>query len=162
MSVVLVDEDRTTRSHRRRHLVDDQIERMVERTKRQDHTNRFAPRERHAASRRGINVHRDNFALFGAEYFNAILDTINRSCDLDPRIEQWLAALLGRGRGELVGPFGHDLDRACQDFDTLRRRQPGVTVLVQRCGLTEHGIDFGPSLGWDVADCSAIVWRGYR
>jgi hypothetical protein len=110
----------------------------------------------------GGDVHGDDAALLGAQGFDANVQAVDGPLDLDPRIDQRLAALAGRGDGQVLRLVAHDRGGAAEDGDALGDAEPGVAVLVQGRRRRQRLLDGCRSGDGDVADHRPVIGRGDR
>ena len=62
--------------------------------------------------------------MLRAERFDAAADAVDGTVDFDERVDEWLAAFLRGGNGQIVTVGRHEFGSPTEDFDTLFGRQP--------------------------------------
>ena len=80
---------------------------VIEGTDRDHHADGLMLRHRHAPGRGGIDTHRDLLAGVSTNTLDTVANAIDSAIDLDPRVDQGLAALVRRSQGQHIALFSH-------------------------------------------------------
>ena len=133
----------TARGDRGSDLMDDQVQGMVEGAEGQDDADRLEASEGHAAGRSRVEIHRNLAARPGAQLVGADLQTIDRTRQLDPGVDQGLSALARGFERELFAALSHQGSGPLEHAQSLRGREPAVAVLEALRGRGERAVGRG-------------------
>ena len=153
-------DDRAAGRHRRSHLVDDEVEGMVEGADRDHDAYRLVLREGGAPGGRGVDVHRDNAAGFGPEHLDADLDAVHRPVQFDARVGQRFAAFPRRLQRQLIAPFADQPRRVPEDLDAPGCRYPAIPVAVKGMRRSERRFHLRTARNRNLAEQGAVVRGG--
>ena len=123
-----LDDHRAAHRDGRRHLVDDQVQRMVEGRNGHHHADRLLDGEGPAAGAGGGEAHGHFMAGEVAHLAGGVAHAIDGARHLHPGIGQRLAALARDQAGKLLVPPLDQAAEPAQDVDALMRLQPAVAV----------------------------------
>ena len=150
------DDHRAPDGDGRRHLVDDQVQWVVERRDRGNHADRLPRGERPTPLRRGRQPHRDFATGEVAQLVGGVVDTVDGACGFDDGVRQRLAALPGNLQREMITPGVHQRGEPAQDRDALVRREPAVAVLEYPLGGTELALQGRGGIQPDLGDGGTV------
>ena len=122
---------RATGRDRRRDLVNDQVERMVEGRDRRDDADRLLDGECPAAVACGREAHRDLDPGAGSQKVRCRADAVDRPIGLDQCIRERLSALARDQDAEILPLRRNQIGELVEDGDPLMRLQPGLSVREQ-------------------------------
>ena len=151
---------RATGRDRRRHLVRDQVERMVEGTDRDHDTNRLLPREGNPVLGALGDAHGDHLPRTAAQFVDADVHGIDGPVDLDQGIGQRLAAFARGLDGHALAPVAQDRHGTGQDLHPLPHRDPGVAVPIEVKGVAECLFHRGTVRTGDTGNRCPVPRRG--
>ena len=150
---------RTARGDAGEDLVDDQVQRVIERAEGHDDADRLVPREGDPVGRGSVEIHRDTVSRLGAQAIDAALCSFDRPVHLDQRIDQRLASLARRLGGQMLAALLHDRGRTAQDLDPFGPGKPRVAVPEECVGGRERPIHDLRAGGVDGPDDGAVPRR---
>ena len=124
-------DDGTAGRNRRRDLMHDQVQRMIECADRDHDADRLTLRKGDPMLAGRRTPHWNEMTVLGTDCLDAQLQTVNRARNFDTRIDQRLAALRGSAARQLLVSRLHDLGGALERGDTLVNREPAVRIAIQ-------------------------------
>ena len=151
-----LDDDRAADRDRRRDLMHDQVQRMVEGRDRRDDADRLLGGEGPAIDGRRRQPHRDLAAGEVAQLVGGVVHAVDGAGRLDDRVGQRLAALARDLHGEMVALVLQQPREPAQDRDPLMRLEPAVPVAEDALGGSQLGFQRGCVVGRDLGDRRAI------
>ena len=129
-----LDDHRTASRNGRPDLVDDQVERVIERADRHDHADGLPLREGNPAHRGRVEVHRDHVARLRAQEFGAVQHAVDGPRHFRARVHQGLATFAGGHQCKRFGAVLHKLRDITQDVYPSGLREPRIPIPIQGIG----------------------------
>ena len=157
-----LDDDRASRGDRRRDLVHDQVQRVVESAERDDDADRLALRKGDAAGRGGVDVHRDDVAAFATQELAAVAHPVDGARHLDTRVDERLSPFPGGEDRQTLGLPFHAAGHPAQDLDPAQRRQPSPAIPEEAVRNLESAVDRLTARERDRADWRPIEGGPHR
>jgi hypothetical protein len=152
-----LDDDRAADRDRRRDLVDDQVERVVEGRDRRDDADRLLGGEGPAPHGRRRQPHRDLATGEVPEFVGGVVDPVDGARRLDDRVGQRLAAFARDLPGEMVALGRQQLGELAQDRDPLMGFEPAIAIAEDLLGRLQFGFERRGIVGGDLLDRRAII-----
>lgn len=130
-------DDRATRRNRRRNLVHDEIEGMVEGGYRRDDPDGFLDRPCASVLAGPRKTHRNLDTGPGSQQIGGSADPVDGSVRFDQRVRIGLAAFAGDQRGECFALLRDKVSEPAEHGDALMRLEPSLTVLEAGAGCLQ-------------------------
>ncbi len=154
-----LDDHRTAGGDGRAHLMDDEVQGMIEGGDGHHHAHGLAVGEGEAPGGGGVDAHGHLATALVAGQLGTVLHAVDGPRHLHPGIHQGLAALPGRLQGQPFGALLHQRRGLLQHRDAPGPGQPAATVPVEGMGGGQGPLHIVRAGGGHAADGAEVIGR---